>query len=109
MSPKWRNAQANLGLSFAGNHQKVQWVLPPWKPCEAGLGPPEFYGVPLDAAAAGKRAEQGSRNPGSDLRRSFAALRMEIVFKCSGPHAPRPSPFGRWPPPANIGHALLRQ
>jgi lysophospholipase L1-like esterase len=32
--------------------QRVVWLLPPWKPLEAGKGPPEFMGVPLDIAVA---------------------------------------------------------
>jgi len=37
-------------LALSGGHGRVVWILPPWKPCEAGKGPPEFMGVPLDAA-----------------------------------------------------------
>jgi lysophospholipase L1-like esterase len=48
-------ARALAELLVSGGHRQVLWALPPWKPCEDGLGPPEFYGVPLDAAA-GRRA-----------------------------------------------------
>jgi lysophospholipase L1-like esterase len=37
-------------LACAGGHGRIVWLLPPWKPCEAGLGPADFQGVPLDAA-----------------------------------------------------------
>lgn len=38
-------------LVSAGGHSRVLWLLPPWRPCEEGLGPPDFAGVPLDRAA----------------------------------------------------------
>lgn len=34
-------------LALAGDHRRVVWILPPWKPCEDGKGPPDFQGVPL--------------------------------------------------------------
>lgn len=43
------------GLALAGGHARVVWLLPPWKPCEDGKGPPDFSGVPLDRAT-GERA-----------------------------------------------------
>lgn len=36
---------------LAARPQRVVWILPPWKPCEEGKGPPEYMGVPLDLAA----------------------------------------------------------
>lgn len=36
-------------LALAGGHGRVVWLLPPYKPCEEGKGPPDFAGVPLDA------------------------------------------------------------
>ena len=42
-------------LALAGNHRRVVWLLPPWKPCEEGKGPTDFAGVPLDRAT-GERA-----------------------------------------------------
>ena len=36
--------------ALAGGHGRVVWILPPWKPMEDGKGPPEFMGIPLDAA-----------------------------------------------------------
>lgn len=50
-------AQRLAGLALAGAHQRIAWLLPPWKPCEAGQGPSDFAGVPLDRAA-GERAER---------------------------------------------------
>jgi hypothetical protein len=50
------DAAAQLAeLALAGGHGRVVWLLPPWKPCEEGKGPPDFAGVPLDRAA-GERA-----------------------------------------------------
>lgn len=54
----WRASEAEqaadrarilAGLALAGGHGRVAWVLPPWKPCEEGKGPPDFAGMPLDA------------------------------------------------------------
>ncbi len=39
-------------LAAAATHRHIAWLLPPWKPFEAGRGPGEFAGVPLDKAAA---------------------------------------------------------
>lgn len=50
-------ARQLLDAVVAGDHRRVVWILPPWKPCEDGLGPPEFFGVPLDRAA-GDRAQR---------------------------------------------------
>ena len=48
-------AEALAELALTGDHQRIAWLLPPYKPCETGQGPPDFAGVPLDAAA-GQRA-----------------------------------------------------
>jgi hypothetical protein len=40
-------ALALARLALAGPHRRVVWILPPWKPCEAGKGPADFQGVPL--------------------------------------------------------------
>jgi lysophospholipase L1-like esterase len=50
-------AVALAELALSGGHGRVVWILPGWKPCEDGLGPPEFMGVPLDrdAGARGQR------------------------------------------------------
>jgi len=37
-------------LAMSGGHKRVVWILPPWKPCEDGQGPPDFAGVILDRA-----------------------------------------------------------
>jgi lysophospholipase L1-like esterase len=37
-------------LAMSGGHERVVWILPPWKPCEDGQGPPDFAGVILDRA-----------------------------------------------------------
>ncbi len=56
----WRDSDADIvgertaalaAIAAAGGHGRVVWLLPPWKPCEAGQGPTEFAGIPLDAAA----------------------------------------------------------
>jgi lysophospholipase L1-like esterase len=39
-------------LAAAAPHRRIAWLLPSWKPFEAGKGPGEFAGVPLDRAAA---------------------------------------------------------
>ncbi len=39
---------------LAGGHRTIAWIIPPWKPLEDGKGPPEFMGVPLDAAAGAR-------------------------------------------------------
>lgn len=62
-------AEAMLELVFSGNHQKIQWIIPPWKPCEEGLGPPEFFGVPLDKKA-GERARRVREILGEILERT---------------------------------------
>lgn len=40
----------------AGRHQRIAWILPPWKPFEDGKGPADFAGVPLDRAASVRMA-----------------------------------------------------
>jgi lysophospholipase L1-like esterase len=77
----WRDADAAVAaeravrmaeLALAGGHGRVAWLLPPYKPCEEGKGPPEFAGVPLDAAA------------GERVGRVREALRLALA-----PFAPR--------------------
>ena len=65
-------AVALAELVLAGDHGRVLWLLPPYKPCEEGKGPSDFAGVPLDRAA-GERAG-----------RVRAALREALA-----PYAPR--------------------
>lgn len=57
--------RALLARLDPARHRRVLWLLPPWKPCEEGLGPPSFMGLPLDRAA-GRRVAQ--------LRERLAAL-----------------------------------
>jgi lysophospholipase L1-like esterase len=53
-------AQRMIALALSGGHGRVVWILPPWKPCEDGKGPPEFMGVPLDRATGDRvRAVRG--------------------------------------------------
>ncbi len=49
-----------LDLVARASCARVVWLLPPWKPLCAGLGPPEYMGVPLNAAAA-ERLEETRR------------------------------------------------
>lgn len=35
-------------LALSGGHRRVVWLLPSYKPCEEGKGPPDFMGVPLN-------------------------------------------------------------
>ena len=44
--------QAMLDAVAQASSTRVVWLMPPWKPLCAGLGPPEYMGVPLNAAAA---------------------------------------------------------
>lgn len=69
-------AAALAELVLAGGHGRVLWLLPPYKPCEEGKGPPEFAGVPLDRAA-GERAGRVR----DILRATLAAYapRLELV------------------------------
>ncbi|TVR41424.1 MAG: SGNH/GDSL hydrolase family protein [Planctomycetota bacterium] len=69
-------------LALAASARRLVWILPPWKPCEEGLGPPEFFGVPLDRSA-GQRAETVRRVLSQVL--SDYAGRIEVVADCM-PH-----------------------
>jgi len=62
----WRQSDADTAaeraahlarLVLAGPHRRVVWILPPWKPCEAGKGPSDFQGVPL-GPDTGERVRQ---------------------------------------------------
>jgi len=81
----WREADAVVAadraaalaeLALTGGHGRVVWCLPPWKPCDDGLGPREFAGVALDAAAA----QRGQRVRAA-LRERLAAYapRLELA------------------------------
>jgi lysophospholipase L1-like esterase len=72
----WRESDAEqaaaragelAALVRAGGHRRAVWILPPWKPCEDGAGPPDFAGVPLDRAT------------GERVRRVRAALRARLA------------------------------
>jgi lysophospholipase L1-like esterase len=53
-------------LALSGGHERVVWLLPSYKPCEEGKGPPDFAGVPLN------------RETGERVRRVRAALRQRL-------------------------------
>lgn len=80
-------------LALAGGHGRVVWLLPPWKPCEDGKGPPDFAGVPLDGAT-GERAGRVR----TALRERLAAFapRLDLVEDLM-PHDHRLLPDGLHP------------
>lgn len=68
-------------LACAGPHRRVVWILPPWKPCEAGLGPRDFQGMPLDAAVGARAAEVRAA-----LREALAPFAPRLLL--TGDHVP---------------------
>jgi GDSL-like Lipase/Acylhydrolase family len=80
-------------LALAGGHGRVVWLLPPWKPCEEGKGPPDFSGVPLDRAA-GQRAGRVREALGECLNRYAPAL---TIIDDLMPHDHRLLPDGLHP------------
>lgn len=80
-------------LALAGGHGRVVWLLPPWKPCEDGKGPPDFAGVPLDRAT-GERA--GRVRAALRERLSSYLPRLELVEDLM-PHDHRLLPDGLHP------------
>lgn len=80
-------------VALAGGHRRVVWLLPPWKPCEDGKGPPDFAGVPLDRAT-GERA--GRVRAALKERLSLYAPRLELVEDLM-PHDHRLLPDGLHP------------
>ena len=91
-------AAALAELALAGGpdgipHGRIVWLLPPWKPCEDGKGPPDFAGVPLDRAA-GERA--GRVREALRSRLSAYAPRIELVSDLM-PHDHRLLPDGLHP------------
>jgi len=78
---------------LSGGHGRVVWLLPPWKPCEDGKGPPEFMGVPLDQAAAARI--QRIRDA-LQLRLAEFDPTLEVVGDLL-PHDPRYCPDGLHP------------
>ena len=83
--------------------RRVAWILPPWKACEDGLGPPDFAGVPLDRAT-GERMTQVR----TTLRTSLAgfAPRLQLIDDIV-PHDARLLPDGLHP--AAHGSALIAE
>ncbi len=80
----WREADADAvvepalrlaHLSCAGPHRRIVWILPPWKPCEAGKGPADFQGMPLgpDTGARAGRIREA-------LRAALAPLAPRLVL-----------------------------
>lgn len=81
----WRQSDADAVIvpaldlahaAIAAPHRRVLWILPPWKPCEAGLGPADFQGVPL-----GRDTGERVRQVREALRAALAPLapRLELV------------------------------
>jgi lysophospholipase L1-like esterase len=98
----WRESDVDLAagraaeladLALAGGHGRVVWLLPPWKPCEEGKGPPDFAGVPLDRAT-GDRA--GRVREALRERLAAYAPRLEVVDDLM-PHDHRLLPDGLHP------------
>lgn len=80
----WRDSDAErvaeraarlAGIALAGGHGRVVWLLPSYKPCEEGKGPPDFAGVPLDAAT-GARARRVRDTLRATLARFAPALEV---------------------------------
>jgi lysophospholipase L1-like esterase len=80
-------------LALSGGHQRVVWLLPSYKPCEEGKGPPDFAGVPLDRQAGERvgRVRQTLRE-----RLSGYEPRLEVVGDLA-PHDARYYPDGLHP------------
>lgn len=95
-------AAAMADLVVASQPGQAVWVLPPWKPCEDGLGPSEFMGVPLDAAS-GARAHRVRRA----LAEVLAGYPSITVVEDPMPHDHRLYPDGLHP--AAIGFASYAQ
>jgi lysophospholipase L1-like esterase len=78
---------------LSGGHRRVVWLLPAYKPCEDGKGPPDFMGVPLNRET-GERV----RRVRAILRERLAAYapRLEVLGDLA-PHDPRYYPDGLHP------------
>ena len=79
----WRESDADSAVAravalaeqaLAGGHGRVAWILPGWKPCEDGLGPSEFMGVPLDRAAGAR-----SQRIRAELAAALAAYQPRLT------------------------------
>ena len=81
--------------------RRVAWILPPWKACEDGLGPPDFAGVPLDRGTGERMARVRAM-----LRACLArfAPRLQLIDEVV-PHDARLLPDGLHP--AAHGSALI--
>jgi lysophospholipase L1-like esterase len=80
-------------MALSGGHGRVVWLLPPWKPCEEGKGPPDFAGVPLNREA-GERVRRVREL--LQERLSEYAPKLELVGDLL-PHDPRYYPDGLHP------------
>lgn len=92
VAPVATRAEALLAAIAASGAKRVLWLLPPWKPLEDGKGSPEFMGVPLDAAAAGRLERIRT-----DLRQVLAAHPEVLVVADPMPHDHRFYPDGLHP------------
>ena len=78
----------------------ILWILPPWRPCEDGLGPTEFMGVPLDTAAG-----QRTRQVREALQTVLASYEPSIRCVLDPmPHEYRAYPDGLHPQAAMAAH-----
>lgn len=77
-------------LALAGGHGRVAWLLPSYKPCEEGKGPPDFMGVPLNRET-GERVRR-VRDTLRERLQAFAP-QLEVVGDLS-PKDPRCYPDG---------------
>ncbi len=93
VEPAAQRAGELAELALAGGHQRVVWLLPPWKPCEEGKGPTDFAGVPLDRAA-GERA--GRVRAALKAKLAAYAPRLEVIEDLM-PHDHRLLPDGLHP------------
>lgn len=69
-------AAALAERALSGGHGRVAWLLPSYKPCEEGKGPPEFMGVPLNHQT-GQRVR--AVREALRARLSLYAPRLEVV------------------------------
>lgn len=82
-------------LVLAARPRRALWILPPWKPCEDGKGPPEYMGVPLDAAAGARVGRVRAA-----LREALAAFAPDLALvdgSALAPHDHRWLPDGLHP------------
>lgn len=98
----WRDSEADEAgeraaslarIAADGHHRRIAWLMPPWKAFEEGKGPPDFAGVPLDAAAGARVARVRAA-----IREALApfAGRIEVLDDLM-PHDVRLLPDGLHP------------